>query len=167
MIETDKPIVDMLTLRRDLYLVMSLLLADKEVAKVKNSVDWTRDFYENEVRRLLLWIAIAIRGLLDLSKRSDGNQMCGEYWQDFPNQENPEQLTIRQACNSIIHAKAILNYKIPEIETDQKVVRIYKNRITIKSTHRKKKTHAELDIVRFVQGANTLANSFMESEDAN
>ena len=35
MTNTDAPIVDMLTLRRDLYLVMSMLLADKEVNKIK------------------------------------------------------------------------------------------------------------------------------------
>ena len=167
MIETDKPIVDMLTLRRDLYFVMSLLLADKEVAKVENAVDWTRDFYENEVRRLLLWTATAVRGLLDLSKKRTGNQLCGEYWRDFPNQEKPEELTIRQACNSIIHAKTILNYRIPKDETDQRVVRIYENRITIISAHRKKKTRAALDIVKFVQIANTLTNSFVENENAN
>ena len=49
--DTDNPIVDMLTVRRDLYLVMSLLLADERVAKVHNVVVWTRDFHENEVRR--------------------------------------------------------------------------------------------------------------------
>ena len=172
MIETDKPIVDMLALRRDLYLVMSLLLADKEVAKVENAIDWTRDFYDNEVRRILLWVAAAARSLLDtpddMNKRGGrkegfGEKTCGEYWADFPKgKERP--LEFRQACNSVIHAKMILNYKIPEDEVDQTAVQRYEDRITIKGTHRGKTTHAELDIVEFVQIANTLISSFEEND---
>ena len=167
MTENDQPIVDMLTLRRDLYLVLSLLLADKEVAKVENATEWTRDFYENEVRRLMLWIATAVRGLLDLSDESALNQFCGEYWPNSIDRKNPKQLTVRQACNSVIHAKMILNYKIQGNEASQQDVRVYENRITIKGAHRGKKTHAELDIVRFVQIANALMNSFEEDTHAN
>ena len=84
--DPDNPIVDMLTVRRDLYLVMSLLLADERVDEVQNVVVWTRDFYENEVRRLTLWVATAARGLLDLlEERQDtfSKQYCGEYWADL------------------------------------------------------------------------------------
>lgn len=149
------------TLRRDLYLVMSLLLADKEVAKIERVVDWSGPFYENEVRRLMLWIATALRGLLDLSEMKDlGNRVCGEYWKDFPHRENPDPLTTRQACNSVIHATTIVNYKIPQKESNKTTVRVYEDRITIKGTHRGKATHAELDIIKFVQIADTLINSF-------
>jgi len=65
MLDADKPIVDMPTLRRDLYLVMGLLLADREIAKVPKMTDWTQTFYDNEVRRLMLWVATAMRSLLD------------------------------------------------------------------------------------------------------
>ena len=49
MFETDKPIISLLTLRRDLYLVTSLLLADKEVAKMPKMTAWTQDFYSGIV----------------------------------------------------------------------------------------------------------------------
>jgi len=163
--DSDKPIIDMLTLRRDLYFVMSLLLADKEVGKVKGVVDWTQDIYENEVRRLLLWIAAAVRGLLDLQGGSHIEKMpCGEYWPDFSEVsiEGRQQLTFRQACNSIIHAKTILNYKVQEQELDETVRRTYDDRITVKGIHKSKNTHAQLDIVRFVQIAHTLINVFEE-----
>ncbi len=163
--DTDKPMVDMPTLRKDLYLVMSLLLADKEVAKVKGAVDWTQDFYENEVRRLMLWAAAALRGLLDLlpEKNSIKTEFCGEYWDNFPSGKERE-LQFRQVCNSIIHAKTILAYKIPMRELEKTVVRVYENRITIKSTHRGKKTLAQLDIIRFVQIAHILINYFEEND---
>lgn len=84
--ETDYPIVDMPTIRWDLYLVMSLLLADKAVVKVPDVVVWTEVFHENEVGRLMLWVATAMRGLLDLLDKSNkfNAKICGEYWADFP-----------------------------------------------------------------------------------
>lgn len=78
--DRDTPIVDLPTLRRDLYSVMSLLLADKEMDKVENLTAWTRVFHETEVSRLILWVAIAIRGLLDLLiKENDdiSERSCG------------------------------------------------------------------------------------------
>ena len=67
--DRDSPIINMLTLRRDLYFVLSLLLADKNVAEVPDVVVWTKTFHEDEIRRLMLWIATAMRGLLDLLDR--------------------------------------------------------------------------------------------------
>lgn len=81
------PIVDLSTLRRDLYFVVSLLLADEKVVEVKNIAIWAKAFHEAEVRRLMLWVATANRGLLDLPNKEDdgfGAQRCGEYWDDFP-----------------------------------------------------------------------------------
>lgn len=172
----------MLTVRRDLYLVMSLLLADERVAKVHNVVVWTRDFHENEVSRLMLWIATATRGLLDLlEERKDtfSKQHCGEYWADFPkSRECP--LTFRQACNSIIHAKEILPHRVPERDslppinkpfgnerTLKKVKRSYTDRITVRGTNKGTTTRARLDIIRFVKIAYELTNSFREERYAN
>ncbi len=165
---TDNPIVDMLTLRKDLYLVMSLLLADREVAKVQNVVVWTQVFHENETRRLMLWVATAVRGLLDLLEERKDNfsmQNCGEYWSDFSkNSEYP--LTFRHACNSVIHAKEILPYRAPKQDSKKKVERVYTDRITIRSTHRRKTTRAQIDIIRFVQIAYELSTLFEENGHA-
>ena len=61
--DKDNPIVDTLTLRKDLYFVMSLLLADREVAKVHNVVEWTQAFHEGEVRRLMQkWLGKSEQG---------------------------------------------------------------------------------------------------------
>lgn len=167
--DKDNPIVDMLTLRRDLYFVMSLLLADKEVAKVHSVVDWTEVFHEDEVRRLMLWIAAATRGLLDLlDERKDafGGQRCGEYWADFESGEIAG-LEFRQACNSVIHAKEILPYRAPKQESKRTVKRVYTDRLTVRGTHKGKTTRAQLDIIQFVRIADTLINSFEEGNNAN
>lgn len=167
--DRDSPIINMLTLRRDLYFVLSLLLADKNVAEVPDVVVWTKTFHEDEVRRLMLWIATAMRGLLDLLDREKddfSNRYCGEYWADLEN-DTETALTFRQACNSVIHAKEILPYRVPPPASEGTIKQIYSDRITIRSTHGKKKTHALLDIMKFVQITDTLMIPFEEYDLAN
>ena len=168
--DRDTPIVDLPTLRRDLYFVMSLLLADKEMDKVENLTAWTRVFHETEVSMLILWVAIAIRGLLDLLiKENDdiSERSCGEYWADFQSDEEEITLSFRQACNSVIHAKEMLLYRVPKIESEDRSSRIYTDRITIRAEHRGKITRAQLDVLRFVQIADSLINDFQESDNGN
>ena len=157
----EKPIVDMLTLRRDLYFVMSLLLADKAVVKIKNMVDWTSDFHENEVGKLMIWATVVLRGLLDLlGENGYSKQHCGEYWADFENGEKTK-LTFRQACNSTIHAKEILPYKA-ESKATMRPTYYYVDRITVRGKHKGKTTRAQIDIIKFVEITNDLINSFKE-----
>ena len=163
--DREKPIVDMLTLRRDLYFVMSLLLADKAVVKTKNMVDWTSDFHENEVGKLMIWATVVLRGLLDLLEENEyGEQHCGEYWADLENGEKTK-LTFRQACNSTIHAKEILPYKVGPRATVRRTY--YVDRITVRGKHKGKITRARLNITEFVQIADILINHFQEADNAN
>ena len=164
----DKPIVDTTTLRRDLYFVMSLLLADKKIAKIPDAITWTKDFYESEVRKQLLWVATALRGLLDFLNEKKVEvcniQSCGEYWADFPNKKD-QPLNFRQACNAIIHAKEILPYNGSEKESTKPA--IYIDRITVRGKHRGKATRAQADIIQFVQIAGDLINQIEENDNAN
>lgn len=170
--DVDDPIVDMPTVSRDLYFVMSLLLADEAIAKIPNAVTWTKSFHGNEVRRLLLWIAVSMRSLLDLldpenTSTDVANQNCGEYWRDFSGEQL--SLTFRQACNSIIHAQEILLYKIPESEqaTEEMLWQVYIDRLTVRGHYQDKKTRAQLDIILFVQIANQLINLHQEKDNGN
>ena len=163
--DRDSPIINMLTLRRDLYFLLSLLLADKNVAEVPGVVVWTKIFHEDEVRRLMLWTATAMRGLLDLLDREKddfSNRYCGEYRADLES-DTETALTFRQACNSVILAKEMMPYRVPLPESEGTIKQIYSDRITIRSTHGKKKTHALLDIMEFVQITDTLMILFEEN----
>ena len=171
MIETDKPIVDMLTLRRDLYFVMSLLLADKEISKIKSMDNWTKILHEIEVSRLMLWGATVVRGLLDLLKPQDdefSKQNCGEYWSDF-SQGNASGtlLTFRQTCNTVIHAKEILPYLPLQQDTTKTAKIVYTGRITVRSVFRNRTTRAQIDMERFVQIAVSLITFLEENHNAN
>jgi len=169
--KSDKPIIDMSIQRRDSNLVLGLLLADKAITGVHNMTDWTQTFYENEVGRLMLWVATAMRGLLDGMERNKeffSKEHCGEYWLSFPGGDE-EPLTFWQACSSVIHAEEILAYKSPEKDPDPElqtnVKQVYIDRITVRGPRRGKHTRAHLDIIKFVQIANTIINSSQEESD--
>ena len=163
----EKPIVEMLTLRRDLYFVMSLLLADKVIVEIKNMVGWTRDFHGNEVGKLMIGATVVLRGLLDLlGENKYSEQHCGEYWADFKNGKKTK-LTFRQACNSTIHAKEIFPYRAPLKESKGTVKRFYTDRITVRGMRGQKTTRTQLDIIKFVQIADVLINHFQEADNAN
>lgn len=167
--EANLPIVDTPTLRKDLYLVMSLLLADREIANAPGMTRWTQVFYDSEVRRLMLWVATAMRNLLDHKKGAFNRARCGEYWADISSRKK-EPLTFRRACNAVIHAKEILPYEAPWSPhggSETNIKRIYADRMTIRSVNRGRNTRAHLDIIRFVQIADAVINSLQEdSTDA-
>ena len=163
------PIIEISTLRRDLYFAASLLLADKEVAKAEDMIAWTDVFYENEVRRLMLWVSVAVRGLLDLLEEQEdrfSGKHCGEYWADFRAGEKTP-LTFRQACNSSVHAKEILTYRAVHQESNRKIKRVYVDRITVHGIRKNKQTIAQIDIIRFVQTADALISFIQEEDHAN
>jgi len=162
--EANQPIVDVPTLRRDLYLVLGLLLADRAIADAPGMTRWTQAFYDNEVRRLMLWVATAMRNLLDHKQGAFNRARCGEYWSDFPNRAK-EPLTFRRACNSVIHAREILPFEAPWQDSKEKVKRVYTDRMTIRSVNRGRNTRAHLDIIRFVEIANAVIDSFPEESD--
>jgi len=163
--EANQPIVDVPTLRRDLYLVMGLLLADRAIADAPGMTRWTQAFYDNEVRRLMLWVATAMRNLLDHKQGAFNRARCGEYWSDFPNRAK-EPLTFRRACNSVIHAKEILPYEAPWHRAPKpSAKRVYIDRMTIRSVNRGRNTRAHLDIIKFVEIANAVIDSLPEDSD--
>jgi len=162
--DANLPIVDVPTLRRDLYLVLGLLLADRAIADAPGMTAWTQTFYDTEVRRLMLWVATALRNLLDHQPGALNRARCGEYWPDFPNRKK-EALTFRRACNAVIHAREILPYEAPWWDPDVNIKRVYVDRMTIRSINRGRSTRAHLDIMRFVEIANAVIDSLPEEPD--
>ena len=165
--DIDIPLIDSEILRRDLYFVMSLLLADKKV-KENGGFDWARNSHETEVTRLMLCVTVALRSVLDLLEEKDKarlqGKLCGEYWSDFQ-KGTQRPLNFRQACNSVIHTKEILPYRIPKRETKRTVKRTYADRVTVRGLYKNKKTRALIDIIKFAQIANELIN-FQEGNNA-
>ena len=110
------------------------------MAKAEAMAAWTDVFYENEVRRLMLWVSIAVRGLPDLLEEKEdrfSKKHCGEYWADFKAGKKAP-LTFRQACNSSVHAKEILTYRSMQRESSKAIKCVYVDRMTVHGIHKNK-----------------------------
>lgn len=166
--QDEAPIINISAYHRDLYQLLTLLLADEKVAMNANFKNLSESNHDNEVNRLLIWIAIATRQLLDIKTHSIGLQICGQFCKDFPNTDY-EGLTFRQACNAIIHAVEILSYDPDDEESTKEGVwkaDYYKGTIIIRGRQgkgrRQRSTRALLNCEEFVEYCIFLSEEFTE-----
>lgn len=111
---SDKPITNIASYRLDIYRLLTLLLADEQIAKNKIFKFVGYEFFEDEVNRLLILIAAISRRLLDNHKENKidnpeliNDARCGKFQ---CKQADYQNLTFKKACNMIIHATEILIY---------------------------------------------------------
>lgn len=110
--------------RLELYRLVASVLASREFGALPAGVgqplnELSRDFEMGEIEHALVSIAITVRVLLDqesprpLESRSE----CGVLTPDVACPDNQRRLTLREACNKIIHAKQrnfdVDNYSTP------------------------------------------------------
>ena len=159
--ETDAtPLIDVAALRRDLYSLVVLLLADESVAEVDAFRDLADAHHEAEVNRLLIWVAIAVRQLLDIDGAGAG-QACGRLWTDVRNQTSGD-LTFRDACNKIIHAVEIIPYGLGDDPATIPDRARYDGEIRIRGRRYGKTTRAIVDFRRFAGYCNVLSSEFLK-----
>ena len=158
------PLIDIPALRRDVYYLVALLFSDESVAKVDALRDLADAHYEAEVNRLLIWVAIAVRQLLDingdLSRRT-----CGRLRPDLRDPAS-EDLTFRDACNKIVHAVEIIPYDLGDNETTIPDRASYNGTITIRGRGRRKgvSTHAVVDFGLFAEYCTLLSEGFLTKD---
>ena len=170
MAQDEFPIINIPSYRRDLYQLLTLLLADEKVAMNVNFKDLSENNHDNEVNRLLIWIwiAIATRQLLDIKNHAIGAQICGKFCNNFPH-IGYNNLTFRTACNAIIHAVEILSYDPDDGEGTPEgtwKADYYKGTITVRGRRqarsRQRATRALLDCEKFVEYCILLSEEFIE-----
>jgi hypothetical protein len=104
-------LVDTAALRRDLYLLLAFALASKSFAEQSADIDYDslqrlRDDHEfTEVSGLLMSTAVRLRVLEDRGEvPAQGMQRhCGT----LTSRQVTKPLTVREACNKIIHARKV------------------------------------------------------------
>lgn len=101
---SDKPIANIAIYRLDIYRLLTLLLADEQIAKNKIFSQLGDRFAEDEINRLLVLIAVISRQLLDYGYQQD--KICGKTINKST--KRSKELGFRKACNVIIHAKDIV-----------------------------------------------------------
>jgi len=108
-------IVDGSTIKRDLYLLLACALSSKRYAEQTSGIDYDplqtlRDSYEQtEISSLLLTIAVRIRLLDDSGLIPKGvmSKSCGSLIAGASRSKNKVPLTLREACNKIVHSRKL------------------------------------------------------------
>ena len=154
------PLIDVAALRGDLYRLVALLLADESVAEVKAFRDLANAHHEAEVNRLLIWVAIAVRQLLDIDGTT-ARQVCGQLWPDL-RREASQDLTFRDACNKIIHAVEIVPYRLGDDPATIPERARYDGTITIRGRWYGKSTRTDVDFRQFAGYCTELSSRFLK-----
>jgi hypothetical protein len=98
----------------ELYRLLSIFYASKQFAQLNtslhdDSVAYLLSFQESEITRILTSAAVAARIVDDRDNRylDEHDIECGELIQDLNDQKKKLPLSLREACNKIIHARKI------------------------------------------------------------
>ena len=79
-------LIDVAALRGDVYRLAVLLYAERSVIEIDALRMLSDDHHDREVNRLMIWIAIASRRLLDIDD-STASARCGRICWDYPGGE--------------------------------------------------------------------------------
>lgn len=104
---------DVQSFRLDLYRLLSCFFASAEFARLRARLRYEKvadigdEFEEYEVTRLLVNIAAKVRMIQDRDMEHPWNLTgsCGKFTPDLSKPRRREDLSLREACNKIIHAK--------------------------------------------------------------
>ena len=155
------PLIDVRALRSDLYRLVVLLLADESVAEVDAFRDLADAHHEAEVNRLLIWVAIAVRQLLDIDDTTS-RQTCGRFWPDLSDATREQDLTFREACNKLIHAVEIVPYGFGDDPATIPERARFEGTITIRGRWRDRRTHTVMNFQRFAECCTALSGNFLK-----
>ena len=113
--------------RLDLYRLLNQFLASKNISDLCEEDAWLCEamgnldyFFENEAIRILLSAAVLARVIDDREHNlKNFDTDCGELIPDVKNPNNVIPLTLREACNKIIHATTI-RYDVEVVHLEQR-----------------------------------------------
>ncbi len=172
----DIPIINIAIYRLDIYRLLTLLLADKQIAKNPIFKNLGNDNFDNEVNRLLILISAITRQLLDNTNHKLDGSECGDFWYNYSTNITPNKLKFKQACSMIIHATDII-IRVPiisdyfyseddeEINASKQETELYFNdKIIIIG---KKHQRAAIDLQLFAKYCIKLSNEVKENNYAN
>ena len=128
-------LIDVAALRGDVYRLAALLYAERSVTEIEALRMLLDDHHDREVNRLLIWVAIASRQLLDIDGSTE-SERCGRIYRGSSG-EKWSDLSFRHACNTVIHAVEIIPYDPDDIEEGESRA-CYNGRIAIRGKGRGK-----------------------------
>ena len=137
----------------EVYVLAALFAASPELAALESEnqgLSWTRRTFEaSEISRRLISLAVMLRSMLDASLRGcDG--VVGHLLPDAAVPSRTEVLTLREACNKVIHARQI---DLSPGKWEESEAPPVSGIVVLKGTHRGQEWLAELDAMAFLNEA--------------
>jgi len=155
--------VDLAGLRSDLHLLLAVFLASQPIAAIGDFDRWRgEDLYKlqdcegNAITRLLLSTSISLRVLDDQEQRAldYASIYCGRLTRDITKPvESNIGLTLREACNKIIHA-SVVEFDRGALPSGSPYLHPF---LYLKGSERSTAWEVQLDVVQFVrEGINAI-----------
>jgi hypothetical protein len=146
------------TIDREAYLIMSIICSSKNLKdiepKTKNMSFIRRMFELSELSTRILSFAIMVRSCMDGSNNTFDTPV-GVLIPSISTPDKTCHLTLREACNKIIHALD-MDFSNGEFEVDEGFSIAHK--VMLEGKHHKKHWRAELDLVHFIDESLNINN---------
>lgn len=164
------PIFSIPLLRRDLYLLAALLEADARLSEKGHVASVAYEHYEGEAMHLLISIAVLVRQMLDIDGPGckAARRTVGRHYEDYPDTRKEESVSLRMACNKIIHARAIWLYDTGMQTAGTDARKTYDGTIVIRSHSRhdrQMRPHTYLSGDGYIQSCIMLCDEHLSGGD--
>lgn len=134
----------------EVYLLASLIAGSHALFDVERDypgLRWARTTFEfSEISRRLIGLAVMLRTQLEVSHRRP-DAIVGTLMTDVSRPSDRANLSLREACNKIIHAKSVSLAASLESQPSESYV---SRTVLLEGTHNNRGWRAELDTLSFL-----------------
>ena len=153
---------DQPTFRRDLYRLACAFFASADFARLGRAADdepvsaLAAEHQEDEISRLLVTIAATVRVIQDRDATASRSLQisCGRLLPNLANAKEVEPLSLREACNKIIHATKF-NFDIKPLPHSERQLpnptHVLRPLLHLYGKQRNAHWKAELNVIHFVR----------------
>lgn len=151
---SDQPHPNIANVLLDIYRLITIFLASEPISRLEvpksygsDPLQQFADFERDEITRILLTIAATVRVIDDRESRIFDLVAfeCGSLVLDVERSTGPIALTVREACNKILHASEVLFDRIDPTDGAS----FLRGTILLTGTNRARNWRASVDVVQF------------------
>ncbi|MBZ5554568.1 MAG: hypothetical protein LAO21_17765 [Acidobacteriia bacterium] len=140
----------------EIFQLVCVFSASQSLARIESTypcLRWVRATFEtSEASRRLIGLAVMLRNSLDARIGTKSKAVVGRLVADVSRPSQTVELSLREACNKIIHAELVdLSLGSNEHEECPPLA----DTIKLQGTHRQKEWEAQIDVLSFLNAACT------------
>lgn len=137
---------------RDLFYLLTIFLSDEKIAKTfrsnKDQLHKICGVNDDEIARLVINCATTARIIMDQKKKNtNGTHSVGIWIENTKKPNKIKKLSIREACNKIIHAKE-LQFEVKKVKKD---IYSLKPKLILIGDYNDQTWEVEINIIEFIR----------------